>query len=630
MIYLIRVSTSQIKILPILILTLLIVAIPSAMINAKAEDKTYVWGFPGTARGNLNPFTAAGIDATITGLLFSTMLFFLAPNGSLIPWAASSWEFKSSGNYTEVYFRIRDNAFWSNGKPLTADDYIFTWKTLYLPFNRTLDPLGIWRYVVSVDKIDDKTIRFTLNRNNTMVFAGISTRIAVPADVWSSIVANMSESDFSRFVVKPGDPALSVTLGPFTLEYYDPQSLIILKANPRFFMGAPKIDYFRIRIYTSTQALIPAIIKGDIDSAYFSPTDVPTVLGVPGIKVEPMPWSNNIFYLWTNNQVYPTNLKEFRIALSLAINRSALAERAGAGYGIPRYNFIPPVAESAWLSEKANGTNTMYDPNKANEILDSLGFKKGGDGIRVTPNGTRLSFELNVPSISDWLTAAQLIASDLQKIGIEVNIRLVALSTYVDIRNRGAFTLFFGSRIYSLMMVFDPAAYLFYPVFHTKSTAPIGQPTPGTNWARVSDPNLDNLIDQAMQTDDPVIYKRAIDEIQEYLHETMPIIPLYSIYDIKVYRADRIEGIQTGLQTVDTLLSIRVISAETQTPQPTQTQTATQTVTATEVATQVQTQIVTVPQQAPQQGLGTDFIILTVIVVLVIVLGLLALLRMKR
>ncbi|MEM4799381.1 MAG: hypothetical protein QW713_05130, partial [Sulfolobales archaeon] len=71
------------------------------------------------------------------------------------------------------------------------------------------------------------------------------------------------------------------------------------------------------------------------------------------------------------------------------------------------------------------------------------------------------------------------------------------------------------------------------------------------------------LIDQAMQTDDPVIYKRAIDEIQEYLHETMPIIPLYSIYDIKVYRADRIEGIQTGLQTVDTLLSIKVISAET-------------------------------------------------------------------
>lgn len=541
-----------------IILAMIVIApLLNTYVAVEAQGGDYIWGYPGTARGNLNPFTAIGVDSVVSGILFSTGLIYISPNGSFVPWAASSWEFRRSGNLTEVYFYIRDNVYWSDGKPLTADDYIFTWKYIYLPFNKTLDPQGILKYVVNVDKTGEKILRFTVSRNTTLVFVSVASRIAVPQHVWRNIVSNISEADFSRLVIKPGDPGLSVTLGPFTLEYYDPQSEIVMKASKGFFMGSPHVERFRIKLYQSTQSLIPAILRGEIDSCYFSPTDVPTVLGSPGISVEPMPWSNNIFYLWTNNQVYPTNITDFRIALSLAINRKILAERAGAGYGIPRYNFIPPVAEDQWLNREVNGTNMAYDPDRASQILDRLGFKKGADGVRISPDGKRLSFELDVPSISDWLTAAQLIASDLQKVGIEVNIRLVALPTYVDIRNRGAFTIFFGSRIYSLLMLYDPAAYLFQPVFHSNATAEIGQNTPGTNWARVRIPELDSAIDSALSTDNPTAYRDQIMKIQEILHRYMPIIPLYSIYDIKVYRSDRVEGIQTGLQTLDTLLSIK-------------------------------------------------------------------------
>ena len=603
----------------------------------------YVWGYPGVGRGNLNPFTATGVDSVIAGILYSTSLVWMAPNTTLIPWAAYKWEFKQvSQNLTELYFYIRDNAVWSDGSPITADDYVFTWKSIYLPFNKTLDPFGIWRYVVSVEKISDKVLKFTLARNNSFIFAVVSGRIAVPAKIWGPLVANMTESDFAKLVVDPKSDLLKVTSGPFTLEFYDPNSQAVLKAFKQFFMGSPHIDRFVIKFYESTQALIPAIIKGDIDSAYFSPTDVPTVKGVPGITVEPMPWSNNVFYLWTNNQVYPTSLPEFRIALSLAINRVNLASRAGGGYGIPRYNFFPPIADS-WVNPSVNGTNTQYDPNKANQILDSLGFKKGSDGIRVTPNGTRLSFELAVPSISDWLVAAQLIASDLKNIGVEVNIRLVAIPTYVDIRSKGAFIIFFGSRIYSVYSVYDPVSYILYPVFDSKSTAPIGSSTPGTNWARVIDPNLDQLIESAMNTDDPSEYKNYVMKIQELLHTNMYIIPLYSIYDIKVYRSDRIEGIQTGLQTLDTLLSVRVKGAQIQTTQLPQATTIVQTAMVTTQAPATVTQtgsqttvatIITIyatptPTAQPQQGLGS-LEIAAIVAVVIIVVAVVAALLLRR
>ncbi len=578
----------------------------------------YVWGYPGTGRGNLNPFIATGIDSVVSGLLYSTSLIWIAPNGSIIPWLAYKWEFISNANNTTTIVFHLKNATWSDGAFVTADDFIFTWRKLYLPFNATLDPYKIWKNVVSVQKDSNSVFKVIVNRNNTFIFSVVAGRIAVPSKVWAPVIANMTQSDFSKFVIKPGDKILDVTCGPFTLEYYDPQTEIVLKANAKFFIGSPHIDRFRIKLYQSTQSLIPAIIKGEIDSAYFSPTDVPTVSGIPGIKVEPMPYSNNIFYLWTNNKVYPTSLKDFRIALSLAINRKILADRAGGGFGTPKYNFIPPVAEPYWLNTSVNGTNAVYDPDKANKILDSLGFTKGSDGIRVTPNGTRLSFNLDVPSISDWLTAVQLIASDLKKIGIDVTIRIVSIPTYVDIRSKGAFTIFFGSRIYSIMMVYDPANYLFYPVFHSASTAPIGSSTPGTNYARVVDSQLDTLIDNARNTDNPSEYKNYIYQIQQVLHNNMYIIPLYSIYDIKVYRSDRIEGIQIGLQTVDTLLSVRVKGLQTTTITTTTTTTTTTSVTTTTTTMTTTTMATTTTTSAPS-GIDVTLIIAGVVIVIIVI-----------
>lgn len=619
------------------ILAMIIIALASGLpYSAEAQQSDYIWGYPGTARGNLNPFTSVGVDSVVTGILFSTSLVYIAPNGSIIPWAAKSWEFKRANNYTEVYFYIRENAIWSDGSPLRADDYVFTWNRIYMPFNKTLDPLGLSKYVLSVEKAGDRVVKFIIARNNTLIFTVIGGRIAVPQSSWAQIVSNITEADFSKLVLKPGDLGLRITLGPFALEYYDPQTEIVLKANKDFFMGSPKIEMFRIKLYQSTQALIPAIIKGEIDSCYFSPTDVPTVQGVPGVSVEPMPWSNNIFYLWTNNMIYPTNISSFRIALSMAINREVLAQRAGGGFGIARYNFIPPVAESEWLNREVNGTNTKYDPDMANKILDSLGFIKGPDGIRVDKNGRRLSFELAVPSISDWLTAAQLIASDLQRIGIEVNIRLVALPTYVDIRNRGAFTIFFGSRIYSLSMLYDPASFLFHPVFHSNSTSDIGTPTPGTNWARVRIQAIDDLIDNALKTDNPLEYRDYIMKIQDVLHREMTIIPLYSIYDIKVYRSDRVQGIQTGLQTQDTLLSVsKKLSQEqtrAQTPVITQIITITTGSVTTAVVTTVATQSPAVTSAQAGQPAYMDILLVMAIAIaaLVIIGALLALGRRKR
>jgi len=228
----------------IIFLILLMVVAGNIIASGKVQAlpvNEYVWGYPGTGRGNLNPFIATGIDSVVSGLLYSTNLIWIAPDGSIVPWLAYKWEFISNANNTTTIVFHLKNAKWTDGSSVTANDFVFTWNKLYLPFNATLDPFKIWKNVVSVQKDSDSVFKVIVNRNNTFIFSVIAGRIAVPSKVWAPVIANMSQSDFSKFIIKPNDKILNVTCGPFTLEYYDPQTEIVLKANVNFFMGAPHI-----------------------------------------------------------------------------------------------------------------------------------------------------------------------------------------------------------------------------------------------------------------------------------------------------------------------------------------------------------------------------------------------------
>ena len=133
--------------------------------------------------------------------------------------------------------------------------------------------------------------------------------------------------------------------------------------------------------------------------------------------------------LYFNHKIYPLSLKEVRQAIAYALDREAIIEIASPKASPTPLNigFAESIA-SQWLTEETLSKLTRYDYNveKANQILDDLGFKKGDDGIRVTPNGTKLEFEIIVVyGWSDFVLVAEQVAEQLAAIGIKATVKTI-------------------------------------------------------------------------------------------------------------------------------------------------------------------------------------------------------------
>src|SRR5690606_7026975 len=86
-----------------------------------------------------------------------------------------------------------------------------------------------------------------------------------------------------------------------------------------------------------------------------------------------------------------------------------------------------------------------HDPAKANALLDEAGLKKGPDGIRQTPDGKRLSFDVNVVAgWSDWISAVQLMVRDFKAVGVEAQMKTLGFSAWFDALQRGNYDLSMG------------------------------------------------------------------------------------------------------------------------------------------------------------------------------------------
>ena len=140
------------------------------------------------------------------------------------------------------------------------------------------------------------------------------------------------------------------------------------------------------------------------------------------------------------------NNKDFRIGLSLAIDRKAIIDSAYLGEGVPWQ--AGPRKESAYYNEKLATQYTDFDVAKANEYLDKAYSKKDDQGFRLGPDGKRISIAIMViPALGDWLDATQLVAQYWQKVGIDAKAQTVDRTLFYDRKDKNEqdATVFQGS-----------------------------------------------------------------------------------------------------------------------------------------------------------------------------------------
>ncbi len=376
---------------------------------------------------NFNPFLWRGYAAR--GFIYETLFYVNPYNGKITPWLAKSYEWRN-GNKSLIV-DLRENVEWSDGKKFTADDVVFTFNLLKK--YPALDRSSVWNGGLSnVKKLSEYKIEFDYSKVNVPAIVDISNVYIVPKHIWIDVENPV------KFVNK--NP---VGTGPFLLDTFSP-AVFTLKRNPNYWQkGKPYIDEVRVPSFTGNDSANLALVKGELDWAgLFIPNIQKTYVAKDPENNHYWFPQGNLVGLFLNNTEKPFDNPLIRKAIAMAINKEMLVKIAMYGYTTPANDVaIKSPGFDYLIDQELKPLWYSYDPKKAVSILESLGYKKGSDGI-FEKDGEKLSFNLLVVTgWTDWITVSQLISRQLKTIGIDANVTTLSFGAYLSNIREGKYDM---------------------------------------------------------------------------------------------------------------------------------------------------------------------------------------------
>lgn len=508
-----KAKTSTMAVFSLLVLLLIVLSAcgPANSTHSSASKSSVLTIVPSPKGDFTNGFSpySSSVNYGAQGLIYETLLFFDRMNGNITPWLAQSYDFSSDAK--TVTFHLRTDVKWSDGQSFTSADVVFTLNMLkQYP---TADTNGLWQYLQDVQAPDNNTVVVHLQK----AYAPLLWYLA--GQTWI-----VSKHEYASV----GDPTKfaddnPVGTGPFLLKSFTPQ-LIDLKKNPTYWQpGKPVISEVRYPAFDSNTSAELLLARGDVDwTGLYTPNIQQTYISKDPTHNHYWFPNRNVVMLYLNTGKAPFNQLAVRQAISSAIDRQKLYQVAESGYA--------PVAHPTSLVLPANQSN--LDPAFANvafslntsrstQLLTSVGFTRGSDGIFVDKNGKKLSFNINVVTgWTDWVTQAQIIASNLKAVGIEATANPISFNSYFSALQMGTFDM-----AISWTNPGPTPFYLYNSLLNSVDSAPIGQQA-SSNFERWMDFTTDKLLAQYATTTDSSLQQQALNGLQQIMVEQLPSIPL--------------------------------------------------------------------------------------------------------
>jgi peptide/nickel transport system substrate-binding protein len=472
-----------------------------------------------------NPFRQ--LDTTesfVGGLMYDGLLrraqTDYTPEGEL----ADRWDVSDDGlTWT---FHLRDGLTWSDGVPITAQDFVWTGNFI-LEHDISSWSDG-YRFTESIVAADDQTIVWKTTRP-TLIPGLPGYNLILPEHVWGGF----TEKELKSFKNFP-DPVIS---GSFNLVEWNQGEYWTMDANPDYWAGAPTIDRLVFRVYNSNESVVQALLKGAIDH-----TVVPTAALFDAIEGQPdigsavvgadTFWQMSFNVVEDDASTANAAVRDpaFRRAVAWAIDKQTLVDRVTRGYATP--GVTPVVPLFGWNWEPPPDQAIGFDPEEAKRLLDAAGYlDTDGDGIRENPGGGD-DIELRLYTAStdpDGVKAAPFIAGWLKEIGIDSSLRSMTDSKLYDLWYSFDWDLI----IYSWGVGPDPDFIL--------SSFTSGQ---CGFWSDTcySNPEYDRLYKQQQTTLDPDERSLIVDEMQQMIYEDVPEVVLWYANWFEAWRSDRWTG----------------------------------------------------------------------------------------
>jgi len=470
----------------------------TAVTISNEQGTTWTCGF--------NPFNS-DVNFLSAGTVYEQLTFVNGlKSGQTTDWLASSYKW-SNANKT-LTFTIRKGVKWTDGKPLTAADVLFTFN-LIKKFP-ALDLNASWAVLKSVTQNGNQIV-FQFKTAAVPYFYYIADQTPiVPQHIWSTIANPVTYKD-----------PHPVGSGPFKMGSCSPQVIKYTKNSDYWQKGKPTIETIYYPAFTSNDPANQQLASGKAQwGSQF----------IPNIQKFYVSKSSDHHYWFpptVNVSVFINNkdpiLKDVAVrkAMAYAIDRQKVSEVGEYGYE-PASNqtgIVTPTFAS-WL-DQALAKQVSYNPQKAISILTAAGYKKKGDQF-YTPDGKPLSFTMiNIGGYSDWVASAQIVQEDLKKIGIKVTPENLSSTTYDADNYAGKFQLSYNGNLSG-----GPAPYYeLRQLLYSKNSAPIGK-NASTNWERYENPAVDQLIDSYAATADPTKQHEIVRKLEKVMVDDIPVIPV--------------------------------------------------------------------------------------------------------
>jgi len=469
---------------------------------------------------NLIPMVAGDASShAIAGQMYLSLLKY-DKNLDLIGQLAESWQV--SGDKMSIRFRLKPHLHWTDGEPLTSEDCAFTLGLIQ--DDHTQSPYkSDYIKVKKFEAPDPLTFIVHYAEPYSPALSSWASLAILPKHVFEH--EDIMNTPLSR---KP-----RATIGPYVLSSWQSQQSILLRANKDYFDGPVWITERLTRIIPDSATQFLELSAGHLDSMTLTPTQYRRLFTIkPRLVKDYRRYKYLDFgytYLGFNLKRKPFDDLHVREAIAYAIDRQELLD--GVLLGLGEVIATPYKPGTFWVNK--NIRPRPYSIDRAKEILSSDGWTDSdGDGI-LDKAGRRLSFTiLTNNGNKQRADAATIIQQRLKQAGIEVKVRLVEWSAFIEnfINKRNFEAVILG---WSLSPEPDQ-----YSIWHSSQTG-----ERQFNFLSYANDKVDEALVQATRTFDRDERKRYYDLVQEEIHRDVPIVFLYAPYSLPVFHK-RIHGIK--------------------------------------------------------------------------------------
>ena len=486
---------------------------------------------------NGNPYAPGGVGQA-GEYIYGKMALYKPLENDYKPYLAELWSLDDN----KLTVKIIDDIVWEDGNPFTSDDI----KTNFIINGGMSSFSNVWESLDSIETPDKHTIVFNLdNPGLGLVKNYILTEvIKTPSHVFGQYVPealdliDMRKNELDeteefnekyqkfRNEILDYKPEVPLGYGPYIVDKVTTSDMVLNKSDKFPGNELNQIDKIHLSKAVNNNVIWSQLKRGEIDlQGCAMPRDVAeSILNDNKNLKMLLPSFPTVIALFMNTEFYPLNEVKFRQALAYIIDRKKVREIA-AYYAeeVENMSGVLPRVQDLWIdTEPLNSYELNFQ--KAEDLLNELGFKKNNSGKWCDGEGKPFKFEIAVRSdYSDWVLVADEISRELTAFGIDTNVALVKNEIFSENAPKGKYPMVVDCSISALRHPYEGFKRLFEKESWVQKITQFNTAVKDNNG---DDIDLDLLVEKLRETPDIEQQKEIVQKLAEATNTYLPVIEI--------------------------------------------------------------------------------------------------------